>query len=129
MKYFGCQSPFGYEIQERQICSDKDKAYNVSIYEKSFADTNDSLKENCPYPCNFMNLDLVVINDLIHSNRYLKISFPQTVKETVFEYSYGGLELLAEFGGFVGIFTGMSVLQLSSWSTNLIRNGISILLK
>ena len=41
------------------------------------------------------------------------MTFNKYIRVTNAEYSYTELELLAEFGGYVGLFLGMSVFHLS----------------
>ena len=43
----------------------------------------------------------------------LVMTFNKYIRVTNAEYSYTELELLAEFGGYVGLFLGMSVFHLS----------------
>ena len=43
----------------------------------------------------------------------LAMTFNKYIRVTNAEYSYTELELLAEFGGYVGLFLGMSVFHLS----------------
>ena len=44
---------------------------------------------------------------------YLTIKFQRFVKLSKSRYSYTILELIAEFGGYVGLFLGLSINQLS----------------
>ena len=42
----------------------------------------------------------------------VELGFPQLIKETKSYYTYSGLSLIAEIGGYVGLFLGISVNQL-----------------
>ena len=48
----------------------------------------------------------------ISNNIYLNFYFDKYVKTTKFYLDYTELELLAEFGGYVGLFLGISVFNL-----------------
>ena len=50
----------------------------------------------------------------------LKLFFAQFIKVSETEWSYSSLSLLAEVGGYVGLFLGISVNQISSVLENLI---------
>ena len=68
-----------------------------------------SIKE-CLYPCKFTKslwTDLTAISD---PNVYLE--FSKFITKKTSRYSYSALELLAEFGGYMGLFLGISVFQL-----------------
>ena len=47
-----------------------------------------------------------------HDNGSIWLEFDKYIKVTISNYSYTGLELLAELGGYVGLFLGLSVFDL-----------------
>jgi len=111
---FGCITPFGYDFNGT-ICA------NLTISQLARGKV-DELKEKarfgnipeCPYPCKFSNIILTNRNSMPAklSLGYLKLNFAEMIKLTTYSYSYGVLELLAEIGGYVGLFLGLSVYHL-----------------
>ena len=55
--------------------------------------------------CRFIFTTLYIISGQMNFDKYIKV--------TKVKYSYTELELLAEFGGYVGLFLGISVFHLS----------------
>ena len=55
----------------------------------------------------------------------LAMTFNKYIRVTNAEYSYTELELLAEFGGYVGLFLGMSVFHLSVMFDKILEYAIS----
>ena len=55
----------------------------------------------------------------------LRMTFNKYIRVTNAEYSYTELELLAEFGGYVGLFLGMSVFHLSVMFDKILEYTIS----
>ena len=55
----------------------------------------------------------------------LVMTFNKYIRVTNAEYSYTELELLAEFGGYVGLFLGMSVFHLSVMFDKILEYVIS----
>ena len=51
-----------------------------------------------------------------------QLNFGKYIKKTKAKYSYTELELLAEFGGYVGLFLGISVFHLSEVIDKIINN-------
>ena len=69
----------------------------------------------CPYPCKFIKSELMPTRDRCDSCNSANITdmvFDKFIKVTEAKYTYTELELLAEFGGYVGLFLGVSVFQL-----------------
>ena len=59
-----------------------------------------------------MNINLRKTYEFESLSSYLLLEFQRVVKTTTGQYSYGGLELIAEIGGYVGLFLGYSVFQI-----------------
>ena len=75
-----------------------------------------SAKE-CPYPCQFLKFSLTPVLYRLASThkyyeRFIEFKFDGHIKVTTSSYSYTALELLAELGGYVGLFLGLSVFDL-----------------
>ena len=70
----------------------------------------------CPYPCKFTRnyfRDRRKLSPYHENPSSLFLKFNKFIKISKARHSYGGLELLAEFGGYVGLFLGVSVFHLS----------------
>ena len=70
--------------------------------------------DNCLNPCTNLKvrLDKVEFGKLVGATR-AKFMFDQYIRVTTSYVSYTGLELVAEVGGYVGLFLGLSVYHLS----------------
>ena len=114
MESIGCTTPFGVNINN--ICSDQNKSMRAQDLFIKLVDKKFRIKE-CPYPC-------TIVRSLIKSgaprpsntnglaNKYVHLNFDKFIKVTKARYSYTELELLAEFGGYVGLFLGLSVFSI-----------------
>jgi hypothetical protein len=67
--------------------------------------------EECPYPCSFTRTSIRDKNTQYSAGK-TQFIFSNLVKTTKSRFSYRELELLAEFGGYVGLFLGISVFNL-----------------
>ena len=124
---YGCHSPFG--PNKTQICQDPDKATQVlGIYAEEIEKHN----SKCLDPCSFfsiMSMKTKVVKQACFAlfcpkNNMLKFSFKENIKVTKGYYLYSGLSLIAEVGGYVGLFLGVSVNQISNlfqWILNKIN--------
>ena len=88
----------------------------MELYEETFWDHVNI----CNNPCSFVSMitkDSVQvktkINGKLIDNSYVIISFNQNIKVWNAYYLYSGLSLIAEIGGYVGLFLGVSVNQVS----------------
>ena len=96
-----------------EVCSD------VAIGKKAFAlykklKKNISSIQDCPYPCSY--LETKVIGSKVNPNSYVSsygFTINKFTKTKIAHYTYTELELIAEFGGYVGLFLGYSVLNFS----------------
>ena len=88
------------------------------------------MKERCPYPCKFTRTyfrDKVKLNSDYPHPEYAEhsssifLKFKKFIKVSKARYSYGGLELLAELGGYVGLFLGISVFHLSDAFSKIVK--------
>ena len=99
-----------------EICVNKTQGeiYQIMDYYKQLE--SDVTKRNCIRPCSTMDVYFgVLFNDGLtyDGSSYLKIYLKPTVKvqETVYDYTV--LSLLAEIGGYTGLFLGASVANLT----------------
>ena len=79
--------------------------------------TNSMSELNCPYPCKFLRITVspskARISNDEKSQGEVAMNFNKFIRVTDVKYSYTALELLAEFGGYVGLFLGISVFHFS----------------
>ena len=107
-----CSTPFSPDLDH--ICKDIEKAENASEILKSTF--RKDMSEVCQYPCTFLEILPIspkVFLTSLHSGPSLRLNFKKFVTVTKSSYSYTGLEFLGEFGGYVGLFLGFSILDLS----------------
>ena len=108
MERIGCTTHLGLELDN--ICTEQNKSLDATIL---FWEILNNKKEadDCPYPCHFLTSQITTTNYNPSSDRiYLK--FDKYIKVTTSTYGYTELELLAELGGYVGLFLGLSVFDI-----------------
>ena len=110
MKLLNCTWPFN--MKSSRICKDFEKATKAKIIgEKYFKKRK---HENCLVPCNQLKavVDGNVWEGKSDGRDYVMFKFKENVKVFEAYYTYNGLSLIAEIGGYVGLFLGWSVQQL-----------------
>ena len=111
---YGCTAPFG--PNKDNICTDEKNASKVlglyrDVFEKHIG--------NCDNPCSFITTRAIKTGDkaqiLYRGKRiaYLAINFNENIKVTTGHQLYSTLSLIAEIGGYVGLFLGVSVKQIT----------------
>ena len=80
----------------------------MDMYRKLLSKMLYSINE-CPRPCRFTK---VYGSNSIKKKKNVVVNFNWFIKTTKSRYAYNGLEFLAEFGGYVGLFLGISVFDL-----------------
>ena len=108
MEKIGCTSPFGLELDS--ICSEKNKSLEAYLLFNEVLYNDFEIKE-CPYPCNFL-MNWITTTSYNNKSRIIQLTFDKYIKVTTSTYGYTELELLAELGGYVGLFLGLSVFDL-----------------
>ena len=103
---------------------DKELAYKAKEMHKSIIFGNsDSLAKICPMSCtqvttSFSSHHEKYVGDedseYYFSNGTVSLYFQRYIKVTHTHWSYTGITLLAEVGGYVGLFLGISVNQMSN---------------
>ena len=113
MALLGCTSPYGRN--KSSICTDKEKstlAYDLfeNLTLNNLTDANNRCPKSCTYQMTSFSSFLKEDNgDPDQGSLYLK--FQRFIKVSRSRYAYTWLELLAEVGGYVGLFLGVSVNQ------------------
>ena len=119
LQKFGCTTPYGKD--KSKICTDPEIGnLAFELYKKARNDKSFAL-EKCPVPCGYQSIELkkLKIGDVKEFNAMLQSAFENklTLKYSKFikvfssSVSYTFLELVAEVGGYVGLFLGVSIIQ------------------
>jgi hypothetical protein len=109
MDKIGCTTPFVVNLDH--ICKDLNNSKKArELYHRLHQKTN-KIKD-CLYPCKFIKIAVTPYKTRSDKNT-TRLKFDKFIKVTKAAYSYTELELLAEFGGYVGLFLGFSVFQVS----------------
>ena len=112
MERMGCTTPFGLDLDN--ICTDQNKSLEAQFLFWEILSNIEEVEE-CPYPCHFLMTRLTNTeykDKKSPDNDRIWLEFDEYIKVTISNYSYTGLELLAELGGYVGLFLGLSVFDL-----------------
>ena len=114
METIGCTAPF---IPDKSnICTYQTQATKAnSLFENVTKWTQTKATRLCPRPCkqyiiSFGNKDTSHAKSPMPT---LKLEFPKFIKVSKSSFSYTILELIAEVGGYVGLFLGVSINQIS----------------
>ena len=107
MEKFGCTAPFGYEINN--ICTNQNQSKHALELYRNLFNKRFAIKE-CPYPCIFMKVSFR--SKTFRNSPGLTLQFNKFIRTTRATHFYGELEMLAEFGGYMGLFLGISVYHL-----------------
>ena len=109
MDKIGCTTPFVVNLDH--ICKDLNNSKKArELYHRLHQKTH-KIKD-CLYPCKFIKIAVTPYKTRSDKNT-TRLKFDKFIKVTKAAYSYTELELLAEFGGYVGLFLGFSVFQVS----------------
>ena len=113
MESIGCTTPFGLELDN--ICNEKNKSSEAfQLFQDVILGTDIQVAKECPYPCQFL-MNRITTTDYKEENdtdNAILLEFDKYIKVTTSTYGYTELELLAELGGYVGLFLGLSVFDL-----------------
>ena len=110
MDSFGCTDPYGFDMEN--ICR------NATIGSKVYAKMENLEYQNyeslnCSHPCSYFDFKTTVQEEKAHWESGIYITLQKAVTVMRSQYSYNELSLVAEIGGYVGLFLGVSVLQIS----------------
>ena len=109
----GCTTPFG--PNKTKICTNEtigSRAY--STYHRFMFTFSEGNYEGCYYPCSYFTISTKHETTYEESPGYsrLILKFEQLIQVTKSHYTYRELSLIAEIGGYVGLFLGTSVNQI-----------------
>ena len=115
MRKLNCTWP--YVKNKNHICTEEDSAIKAIQI-----GTNARKTSKCPNQCNYIKL--FTIPHIKHpkiTGKFLKFFMPYTIQVHKAYYAYDAVSLLAEIGGYVGLFLGFSIYQLTdllNWLIN-----------
>ena len=111
-KELGCTTPF--HPDKSNICIEGNKKLKAQSIFNAMLYNQTKTKKICMKPCQQY---IISINregrSTSSSFTSLEMIFPKYVRVSSSYYSYNLLELLAEVGGYVGLFLGVSIIQIS----------------
>ena len=111
LRKIGCTTPFG--LHKEKICEDQENSSKaMKLYTEMFRDN----VNNCYGPCSFVLTKAIKTRHVKNGGKNyssVTIYFDEKIKVTDAHYLYSGLSLIAEIGGYVGLFLGVSVNQVS----------------
>ena len=109
MKNVGCTTPYGSNLN--QICTDEKLAKEAwKIFESEHYNTS------CMYPCTHLSnfaLSKSPLKRAENGYREVFINAREFIKTFEASCTYSGLDLFAAVGGYIGLFLGMSILNIS----------------
>lgn len=112
---YGCVTPFVRD--KSNICQDRSKANkSLNIYKDAIY--WDHFKRGCFNPCSIFSITTTKSYETkwkYPNYSYVEIVFPKVIKVYERSYTYSGLSLIAEIGGYVGLFLGISVNQVTNF--------------
>ena len=112
---FGCTTPFG--PNKDLICNETENATKVNDMYMKWYSNKIQVNSGCNEPCSYVTIRMTTIWE--KPKKYKTISraiiyFKEKIKVTKAYHMYSGLTLIAEIGGYVGLFLGVSINQLTN---------------
>ena len=107
-----CVTP--YILNMDHSCLTKENATSSLLFIRQYQDSS-----SYSLPCNLVNTELLLESfTTFPSYSYERnitfiLNFPTTVRTTSATYSYTFLSFIAEFGSWVGLFTGVALTQVA----------------
>ena len=123
LKQIGCTTPYAHD--KNHICKNKEDSYAAyKLYNKNLPGATifktmawkpSNITKECFNPCpifTFMTRSFEKCKKGKNSYSNVLIYFEENIKVTEEYYVYTGINLIAEIGGYVGLFLGVSVNQV-----------------
>ena len=130
LEQYGCTTPFG--PNKNNICTNQTVGQQVLKY---FKNTWALQKSECKVPCRKLITRQAVLRDslfgkFVDNDRNkpltkMTLYMKEQVKTTEEIFLYTGLSLVAEIGGYVGLFLGWSVVNQISMLVNLVYSKLA----
>ena len=127
MTKLGCTTPFG--LNKSGICTDSNSSAKALKLYDLYLNKPETV---CPELCNFLEVSLrtqlsIKSKEDKSGTSYMKFSLKNTIKVTNSHFLYNELTLMAEIGGYVGLFLGISVVHVNDMLRNvLVRHGYKV---
>ncbi len=109
MDLYNCTTPFGTNLDN--ICHDPEKGKNATKLYFRFMRKEFANMSRCAYPCQQIYARILGKN-YVNDTKVVTLRFDKMIKSTQARRPYGFLEMIAEFGGYVGMFLGFSFLDI-----------------
>mgnify|MGYP001339040483 CR=1 FL=1 len=113
MDSIGCTTPYGLELEN--ICTEENKMVEADyLFMDVLLGIDKNVAKECPNACQFLmnRITTTDYKDKNDTDNAIWLVFDEYIKVTTSTYGYTELELLAELGGYVGLFLGLSVFDL-----------------
>ena len=112
LQKFNCTTPFG--LDKSSICEDPGVGMQAPDLYKKY---EFNYQGSCLEPCYYLRLKIMQMKYVRDDHFWTKdfevmFDFEEKVKKSTSYYRYTFLSLVAEIGGYVGLFLGLSVYQL-----------------
>ena len=124
MAKYGCTHPFGNF--KDHICTLKDKSQEVfALFETWFVTQHSgNYRKQCGEPCTSITTKMAKIGTEKYDENHalLRCRFAEHIKVISAFYAYSTLSLIAEIGGHVGLFLGISFFNLGNYMDRLYRS-------
>ncbi|CAG0906609.1 unnamed protein product [Cyprideis torosa] len=112
-----CQIPGFQNVTELEPCRDLEQTNNVLwkyVVAALPGEQLESCEEKCPSSCKQLAYKYQIKRELAWDNASLSlINFQKMRTVTTQQWSYGGLDMAADVGGYVGALLGISLLSIS----------------
>ena len=111
LKEVGCTTPFS--LDKSNICTQPANAMKAKKIFEQYLYQHSLLENTCPQSCIHLKsqiTDVTTFPGIIWPGS--RINFPENVQVYESYYTYDGLSMVAEIGGYVGLFLGISVNQV-----------------
>ena len=110
---FACTTPFG--TNKEKICQDHENGFKVM---DMYRETIQKYVDNCYSPCSFLTTKAIKTTEHPKKwygyNGHVYIKLKKNIQVFEAQYLYSILSMIAEVGGYVGLFLGISVNQVST---------------
>ena len=111
LKEVGCTTPFS--LDKSNICTQPANAMKAKQIFEQYLYQHSLLENTCPPSCIHLKsqiTDVTIFPGIIWPGS--RINLPENVQVYESYYTYDGLSMVAEIGGYVGLFLGISVNQV-----------------
>ena len=113
LELHGCTAPFG--PHKDKICDEEKNATKVNDLYKKWYSKSIQVTSGCNKPCSYVTLrtNMIFDREKYHNTiARVQIYFKENITVTKAYHIYRGLTLIAEIGGYVGLFLGISMNQI-----------------